>query len=193
MKFGSAISKVVAMCQNKEVDYDPEKDASASQRDGIVPLESGRDAPRHRNRTFPESTPSHPVPSHSQTTPSTVVDEPTATPDRPPIAVDIPVRPIRRTPTVELVENTAYHPLGGPDYLKILAKYDLFRKDKNNARIVCRFVNEGNATNRQPQIVQVEEFSAQGNQEFLAQVKIGTPPQGILAIQRNDSYCSVTA
>ena len=90
-----------------------------------------------------------------------------------------PVRPFRRTPTVELEENPAYHPLGGPDYLKILAKYNLLGKDEHQGLVVCRFTNAGNIGTRQPQVIKVDQFSAHGNQEFLAHVAIGDPPQGI--------------
>jgi len=87
--------------------------------------------------------------------------------------------PLQRSTTVDLEWNPAYHPLGGPEYLKILAKYNLFNEDERHGRVVCRFVNAGNLRDRQPQVIKVEEFSAQGNQEFLAHISIGNPPQSI--------------
>jgi hypothetical protein len=180
MKLGATVQKVVAMCKPKEEENDGKlevEDGKVPQRAGIVNLESGREPLDQRHSTYPAPIPSHQLPSHSQTAPANAADNPIM---RPPMKVDIPVSPgIKRAPTVELVENKAYHPLGGPDYLKILAKYDLFGEDKNFGRVVCRFVNAGNVRNREPQIVKVEEYSAQGNQEFLAQVSIGNPPQGV--------------
>jgi hypothetical protein len=83
----------------------------------------------------------------------------------------------RSSSTVELEENKAYHPLGGPEYIKILAKYQLFSSDEHHGRVVCRFVNTGSSRNRRPQVIKVEEHSAQGNQEFLARISVGNPPQ----------------
>jgi hypothetical protein len=182
MKFMTTIDKVVGICRTKEEGEQGklEENGTRPDRAGIVKLESAADG--HNHQTFPASTARHQLPSHSKTAPAKTVDQ---TAPRLSMKVDIPekpIRPIRRSPTVELVENKNYHPLGGPDYLKILAKYNLFGEDKNFGRVVCRFVNAGNVSNREPQIVKVEEYSAQGNQEFLAQVRIGNPPQGKSAI-----------
>jgi hypothetical protein len=199
MKFGATFKKVVAMrkTDRPEDHRKPDKEnGQTPQRDGVVKLSSGRDVHHDKHhQTFPASNPSRGLPSHSKTAPSNIADEHAASPDRTPMKVDIPIKPVKRAPTVELVENKAYRPLGGPDYIKILAKYNLFGQDQYHGRVVCRFVNTGNVVNRQPQIVKVEEYSSeQGNQEFLASVTIGNsnPPQGTPAIRRNDSYFSVT-
>ena len=113
--------------------------------------------------------PKNPYP-HFKTVPGTSAE------DTSPIPVySIPIR----FPYVALDENPAYHPLGGPDYLKVLSKYNLFGNDEHLGLVVCRFVNAGSRLGRQPQIIKVEKFSAQGNQEFLAHVVIGNPPQSM--------------
>jgi hypothetical protein len=88
------------------------------------------------------------------------------------------IRPVRRRSTIELHENPAYHPQGGPDYLKILAKYRRFDTDERHGRIICRFINTGSAEDRRPQIIKVQEHSANWTQEFLADIAVGDPPQG---------------
>jgi hypothetical protein len=166
--------------------FEKENETQPSQSNGMVKLEPARKANRQQHKTFPADAPRRRHPSHFKTTPPETADNVSSpvSPDSP-AAQDMmarnPARPFKRTPTIELEENPFYRPKGGADYLKILAKYKLFGKDDRNGRIVCRFVNAGNIKNRQPQIVKVEEFSAQGNQEFLAHITIGNsnPPQGI--------------
>jgi len=112
----------------------------------------------------------------------------TVTADTPSPASSRP--PLRRSTTVDLEWNPAYRPLGGPEYLKILAKYNLFNEDERHGRVVCRFVNAGNLRDRQPQVIKVEEFSAQGNQEFLAHISIGNPPQSISPLFSFSFFCN---
>jgi hypothetical protein len=133
------------------------------------------------HQTFPLEPQRRPHPSQYQTAPAATVDAAPVMPASAPnsSATGSPTRRFRRTPTIELEENPAYHPTGGPEYLHILAKYNLFGSDEHHGRIVSRFVNAGNIRDRHPQVIHVEEFSAQGNQEFLAHIKIGNPPQSI--------------
>lgn len=81
---------------------------------------------------------------------------------------------------LNLIYNKAYVPVGGSDYINVLAKYNLFATDERYARVVSRFENAGDVRNRRPQTLPVEEHSAQEDQEILAQITIGTsyPPQG---------------
>jgi hypothetical protein len=80
------------------------------------------------------------------------------------------------------VQNKAYVPLDGLDYLTTLAKYKLFTQDEDLGWSISRFVDTGNPRNRRPQVVKVEDFSHPDNQKFLAAVTIGTsdPPQGVI-------------
>jgi hypothetical protein len=188
MRLGSLIQKLITSCSNEKAMEKSEKEneTQPSQSNGMVKLEPARESDRQQHKTFPSDAPRRRHPSHFKTVPAETADNVSSpvSPDSP-AAQDMmarkPTRPFKRTPTIELEENPSYRPQGGPDYLKILAKYNLFGKDDRNGRIVCRFVNAGNIKNRQPQIVKVEEFSAQGNQEFLAHITIGNsnPPQGI--------------
>jgi hypothetical protein len=52
--------------------------------------------------------------------------------------------------------------------------------------MICRFVNTGSARERLPQIIKVEEHSANGNQEFLADITVGDPPQGTSSVVEAD-------
>jgi hypothetical protein len=188
MKVGSLIQKLITSCSNEKAmeKGDKENEAQPSQSNGMVKLEPNREKIRQQHKTFPSEAPRSRHPSHFKTAPAETVDH-----DSPPVSpvspaaqnmmARKPARPFKRTPTIELEENPLYKPQGGSDYIKILAKYNLFDKDDRNGRVVCRFVNAGNIKNRQPQIVKVEEFSAQGNQEFLANITVGNcnPPQGI--------------
>ena len=126
--------------------------------------------------------PKNPHPSHFKTTLGT------STEDTSPISLDSKpqssttssrIQRFGSRMTVALEENPAYHPLGGPDYIKVLAKYNLFGVDEHLGLVVCRFVNAGSSLGRHPQIIKVEQFSAQGNPEVLAHVVIGNPPQSM--------------
>jgi len=200
MKFESARRKVLGMCAKetttsttKELETQrmtPSPTPTPPRNGGVVKLTSTREAARQQHKTFPEQAPQKPHPSHYNTSPAAINDDTIETISplsySPPNGLthiseaDSPqfVRPVRRKSTIELHENPAYHPQGGPDYLKILAKYKLFLRDeRHGGRIVCRFVNTGNAIARQPQIIPVKEYSANGNQEFLADIHVGDPPQ----------------
>jgi hypothetical protein len=188
MTLGSIIQKVIIFCSNeKTMEKDSkENEAQLSQSNGRVKLEPTREMIRQQHKTFPAEAPRTRHPSHFKTTPAETSADSSASaspvsPDSPTMMSRRPRGPLKRAPTIELEENPAYRPQGGPDYLKILAKYKLFGKDERQGRVVCRFVNAGNIRNRQPQMVKIEEFSAQGNQEFLAHIHIGNsdPPQSI--------------
>lgn len=190
MTLGSIIQKVVIFCSNeKPMEKETkETEEQISQSNGKVKLESVRETKRQQHKTFPPEATRARLPSHFKTTPAETSDATSASaspvsPDSPFMMSRRSTGPLKRAPTIELEENPAYRPQGGPDYLKILAKYKLFGKDDRQGRVVCRFVNTGNIRNRQPQMVKIEEFSAQGNQEFLAHIRIGNsdPPQSIPA------------
>jgi hypothetical protein len=176
MNVGTVLRRAVTMCQGESSSMN-ETDSSTHSTEPPLKIDTLR-AVHHQ--TFPlENTRRRPHPSQYQTAPAATVDAASTTPASAPTssATESPTRRFRRTPTVELEENPAYHPTGGPEYLHILAKYNLFGSDEHHGRIVSRFVNAGNIRERHPQVIHVEEFSAQGNQEFLAHIKIGNPPQ----------------
>jgi len=181
MKIEQAIRKVITVCQNegqKEETYlvKEEEIATPPSMDEVNRLQT---IPQ-KHHTFPPDNSRNQHLSHFRTAPAAAADNTSPiSPGNGTMATSSPVRPFRRTPTVELEENPAYHPLGGPDYLKILAKYNLLGKDEHQGLVVCRFTNAGNKGTRQPQVIKVDQFSAHGNQEFLAHVAIGDPPQGI--------------
>lgn len=177
MKFGAVINKVITVCQNDENFSSKEEElATPPTMDGLVELQTTH----HHNNTFPLDTSRTPHPSHFQTTPAASADNTSPTSPEPESSTSPrPIRRFRRTPTLELDKNPAYHPLGGPEYLKVLAKYDLFGTDEHQGLVVCRFVDAGSSVKRHPQIIKVEEYSAHGNQEFLAHIVIGNPPQSI--------------
>jgi hypothetical protein len=193
MTGGLAIRKVLEMCGMGNLSTKNDETDTPPSNDGLVKLQSMR----QQNRTFPEQSPKQPHPSHFKTAPARMSTEYTRNPS--PIDTSSttphsgsPNRSPKRSPTVELEENKAYVPLGGPDYLKILAKYKLFGNDEHHGRVVCRFVNAGNIKDRQPQIIKVDEFSAQGNQEFLAHITIGNsnPPQSMFPAKQYLMYSS---
>lgn len=163
------------MCQTESSSH-KDNESSTHSTEPPLKLDTLRTVP---HQTFPLDNPRRPHLSQYQTAPAAAVDTTSATPISGPnsSATESPTRRFRRAPTVELEENPAYHPTGGPEYLHILAKYNLFGRDEYHGRIVSRFVNAGNIRERHPQVIHVEEFSAQGNQEFLAHIKIGNPPQ----------------
>ena len=176
MKIESVIRKVFTVCQHEDKVFAKEEIATPSTMDRHVKLHTSH---QHHN-TFPLENERTPHPLHFQTAPATSADDTSPTSAEPESSTSSsPIRRFRRTPTVELDKNPAYHPLGGPEYLKILAKYDLFGNDPNQGLVVARFVNAGSRSGRHPQIIKVEEYSAHGNQEFLAHVSIGNPPQRI--------------
>ena len=184
MKDGiNIIQNVLQMCQVREP-VTKEDSSDISTADGKVKLEPTR----NHNRTFPLQPEKKLELRKFKTTPS---GSPADVPEASPLSSSEPghsppFRHPRRANTLELEENRAYVPLGGPDYLKVLAKYNLFSTDEQQGRVVCRFVNTGNVKDRQPQIIKVDNYSAQGNQEFLAHIFIGNPPQGISkSINRN--------
>lgn len=174
MKIEAVFRKVIAVCQNEENFSSKEEGIETPPTmDGLVKLQTTH----HQHNTFPLEIPKIPHPSHFQTAPASTADNTSPTSPEPESHTSSPIRRIRRTPTVELDKNPAYHPLGGPEYLKVLAKYDLFGNDEHQGLVVCRFVNAGSSSGRHPQIIKVEEYSAHGNQEFLAHINIGNPPQ----------------
>ena len=180
MKIEQAICKVITVCQNegqKETYSQKEKEiATPPSMDEVADPQTIS----HEHHTFPPDNLRNQHPSHFRTAPAAAAANTSPiSPGNRTAAPSGTVRPFRRTPTVELEENPAYHPLGGPDYLKILAKYKLLAKDEHQGLIVCRFTNAGNKGTRQPQVIRVDQFSAHGNQEFLAHVAIGDPPQSI--------------
>jgi hypothetical protein len=193
MKFEPTIRKILTMCANETVSMEKESESMTPSptppQNGVVKLTSTREALRQQHKTFPEQAPKKPHPLHYRTSPAATSDDletlsplsPSPENESTQTSSESPrrIRPVRRRSTIELHENPAYHPQGGPDYLKILAKYKLFDKDERHGRIVCRFVNTGSAKERHPQIIKVEEHSANGNQEFLADILVGDPPQGI--------------
>jgi len=163
------------MCQTESNSL-KDNDSSTHSTEPPLRLDTLRAVP---HQTFPLDNPRRPHPSQYQTAPAAAVDTTPAMPASGPnsSATGSPTRRFRRAPTIELEENPAYNPTGGPEYLYILAKYNLFGRDEHYGRIVSRFVNAGNIRERHPQVIHVEEFSAQGNQEFLAHIQIGNPPQ----------------
>ena len=163
------------MCQAESSSI---KDTESSTHSTDAPLKLDTLRAEHHT-TFPLDNARRPHPSQYQTAPAAVVDTNVATPASAAnaSATGSPTRRFRRAPTVELEENPAYKPTGGPEYLHILAKYNLFGSDEHHGRIVSRFVNAGNIRDRHPQVIHVDEFSSQGNQEFLAHIQIGNPPQ----------------
>src|SRR5579859_1632805 len=150
MKFESAVRKVVNICAANKTTSAMEKEESRSPsptppQNGLVKLTSTREALRQQHKTFPEDVPRKPHPSHYKTSPAATSDDiETVSPltsSPPEASTPLPsesprfIRPIRRKSTLELHENPAYHPKGGPDYLKILAKYKLFDTDERHGRI----------------------------------------------------------
>jgi hypothetical protein len=126
------------------MDKETERDMTPSPmpQNWVVKLTSTRESLRQLHKTFPEQAPKKPHPSHFNTTPESTTDDidsvsplSISPPNEPTHQSTEPrkrVRPLRRSSTIELHENPAYHPEGGPDYLKILAKYDLFGTDERH-------------------------------------------------------------
>ncbi len=197
MIFERTIQKILGICTTNSADsIEKEAERMTSspspsplpQNGAVVKLTSLRELRLQEHNTFPQQDPKKPHPSHFKTSPASTTDDMDTVSPLSPGHPNWPasatsessqrIRPIRRRSTIELHENPAYHPQGGPDYLKILAKYKLFATDERNGRIVARFVNTGRAKERHPQVIKVEEYSANGNQEFLADITVGDPPQG---------------
>jgi hypothetical protein len=179
MQIATAVRRIVSLCDSQTAIIDEEQGQTTGR--SQIKLEP----------TMPESetialeNPSVPDPPHSDTQPTEVSAPETSTVahnngDINSNSAPASSRRLRRSQTVELLENSAYRPLGGPEYIKVLAKYELFSSDQQQGRVVCRFVDTGNAKTRRPQMIKVEEYSANGGQEFLAQVYIGNPPQSTL-------------
>jgi len=142
--------------------------------DGLVVLQTSRPedvSTRPRRPRLPPGSRSASAPASLRETPTT--GSPIEDREHP-VSSTGPSRPLRRAPTVELVCNRAYRPTGGPEYVKLLAKYKLLKTDKHQGLVVARFVNAGSRAWRKPEIIKVSQFSAKGNQEFLAEITIGT-------------------
>lgn len=180
MKLDDAVRKLFIMCQHERPPIKENGETvTPSGTNGVVKLKSAQDegkpssveAPRRPSPSFLD------VPLTRTTSPE--VMSPIQTPDAPAVGSSraIASRLMSKRSTVELEENLAYHPQGGPDYLKILAKYQLFGSDQHSGLVVCRYVQAGNIRDRQPQIIPVESHSARGNQEFLANIFVGEPPK----------------
>lgn len=201
MIFDRTIQKVLGTCatdNTNSIDKEAGRTPSPSpppQNGAFVKLTSLRESKLHESNTFPQQDPKKPHPSHFKTSPASTTDMESVSPlspsppNRP--ASTTPkssqrVLPIRRRSTIELHGNPAYHPQGGPDYLKILAKYNLFETSESYGRVVARFVNTGSAKERHLQVIKVKEYSANGNQEFLADITVGDPPQSISSPGRAD-------
>jgi hypothetical protein len=178
MKFSAVFAKVVPSRNIKETAEDGRQDdemATPPPIDGFVKLQTTR--LHEDNSTL--TTIIKPLPgSRSASAPASVGGSPP--PESPidithrPNSSSGPHRPLRRAKTVELVPNKAYKATGGPEYIRVLAKYKLLKEDKHQGLIVARFVNAGSRKFRKPEIIKVDQFSANGNQEFLADVTIGT-------------------
>jgi hypothetical protein len=179
MKFSAVFAKVVPSRNKKETAEDSKPDdemATPPPIDGLVKLQTTR---LHEDDSTLTSRLTKPPPgSRSASAPASIGASPP-----PESSIDITQRPnsssghhrpLRRAKTVELVPNKAYRPTGGPEYIRVLAKYKLLKEDKHQGLIVARFVNAGSRKFRKPEIIKVDQFSANGNQEFLADVTIGT-------------------
>src|SRR5437773_12022794 len=155
MQIEDAVRKVIPVCQNEAESFkgkDEELETPPAM-DGLVRLQTH--SIRQEHRTVPDQSPRPPHPSHFRTAPAVTTshDSPISPGDtsRPFAGVSqastspssSPARYFRRSPTVELEENPEYRPLGGPEYLKILAKYNLLVTDEQHHLVVSRFVNAG--------------------------------------------------
>src|SRR5438046_3300946 len=133
MKIDQAIRKVITICQNEGQDGETysvkgEDIATPPSMDQVIRLQN---IPQEHH-TFPPDNPRSQHLSHFRSAPAAAADNASPiSPGNVTSAGSSPIRPFRRTPTVELEENPAYHPLGGPDYLKILAKYNLLGRDEH--------------------------------------------------------------
>lgn len=79
---------------------------------------------------------------------------------------------------LDFIEGKGSVPLGGPNYIGILAKHRLLARDKEDGRNFTHIhINAGNRLERVPQTVDLQNISAQTDQKFLAHIKIGNPPQ----------------
>jgi len=204
MSISRAFHKMM-MCSNEKTLKDEEKfqEGTPSSENGFgLKLGSSRDMNEQHHHTFPLVNPHQPHPSHFQTAPSSSTETHVESPSEMSPAVEMPqesrfsarsrtMRPKpRRKSTLELQENKLYHPRGGPDYLYLLAKYNLFGDGDGQpgARVICRFVRQGNARERRPQVIKIEQDVAESNQEFLAHVTIGDSeiPQGTLNCETFD-------
>jgi hypothetical protein len=178
MKFSAVFAKIVPSRNKKEVEDAKGDDEMATPPpiDGLVKLQTTRQLEDDSTLTSRVIKP--PPGSRSASAPASVGGSPP--PESPidlsqrPLSSSGHPRPLRRAQTVELVPNTAYRPTGGPEYIRVLAKYKLLKEDKHQGLIVARFVNAGSRKFRKPEIIKVDQFSANGNQEFLADVTIGT-------------------
>src|SRR5271169_6314127 len=112
MNVESVVRKVVTMCQTESGSI---KDTQSSTHSTEPPLKIDTSRAVHQ-QTFPLETSRRPHPSQYQTAPAATVDTPSATPASAPTsnATGSSTRRFRRTPTIELEENPAYHPAGGP-------------------------------------------------------------------------------
>jgi len=181
-----------ALCSSEKTTEDEEKiekgSTTPSQEPGSLNSTSSKDID-DRQHPISQGHLSDPQPSQFQTSPPLLANPiaevskkmSSESPDHPSPRQQLP--PQRRQPqrrsTIELQENKEYRPKGGPDYLRILAKYHMLG-DKSNERVICRFVRPGNTSERRPEIVKIDNISPQANQEFLAHVVIGNSdkPQG---------------
>jgi len=175
MKFSAALNKVpLRQKQDMPVDGKIEEMTALPLVDGLVVLQTSRPedvSTRPRRPRLPPGSRSASAPASVRETPTT--GSPIEDREHP-VSSTGPSRPLRRAPTVELVCNRAYRPTGGPEYVKLLAKYKLLKTDKHQGLVVARFVNAGSRAWRKPEIIKVSQFSAKGNQEFLAEITIGT-------------------
>lgn len=178
MKFSAVFAKVVPSRSKKETGEDGKQDgemATPPPIDGLVKLQTTR---LHEDNSTLTTITKPPRGPRSASAPASVGGSPP--PESPinftqrPNSSSGHHRPLRRAKTVELVPNKAYKPTGGPEYIRVLAKYKLLKEDKHQGLIVARFVNAGSRKFRKPEIIKVDHFSANGNQEFLADVTIGT-------------------
>jgi hypothetical protein len=190
MRFSAVLRKVVPLREEKPKAGDDKADEMATPPpavDGLVRLETTR----HEGDSTFTTISRPPYAPRSASAPASIGGTPaprsTIDNSQRPSSSSIPQhRPLRRAKTVALMENKAYQPAGGPEYVKILAKYKLLKMDRHQGLIVARFVNAGNRKWRKPEIIKVNQFSANGNQEFLAQITIGTSshsPQSIASPQ----------
>jgi hypothetical protein len=178
MKFSAVFAEVVPS-RNKTKTEDGKQDdemATPPPIDGLVKLQT---TPQQEDDSTLTSRLTKPLPgSRSASAPASVGGSPP--PESPidftqrPNSSSGHHRPLRRAKTVELVPNKEYRATGGPEYIRVLAKYKLLKEDKHQGLIVARFVNAGSRKFRKPEIIKVDQFSANGNQEFLADVTIGT-------------------
>ena len=173
MKFSPALNKLLPFRQKQDAAAD-EAMTTPPLVDGLVKLQTTQtenlSVRAHKPKPVPGSRSASAPASVGRTpTPGSPIDD-----RQRPVSSNGAHRRLQRARTVELVCNRAYRPTGGPEYVKLLAKYNLLENDPHQGLVVVRVVNAGRAIWRKPEVIKVNQFSANGNQEFLAEITIGT-------------------